>query len=267
MARTAVGPLVREWRIRRRRSQLDLALDAGVSPRHLSFIETGRSRPSPELLLLLADRLEVPLRERNRLLLAAGYAPRYSEMSLDEADMAPVRDAMSQMLDGVDPWPAIVIDRKGDVVMTNAGAAVFLDGVEQDVLAPMPNLFRLTLHPRGVSGRIVNFPEVAAFTVAQLRRLAAATGDPAVVELLAEVTAYPNVAALDAEPGAFDAGDQLVVPLRVRHHSGELAMFSTMTVFGTPVDVTVAELAIETFFPADEHTAEVLRARARATTT
>jgi transcriptional regulator with XRE-family HTH domain len=262
MPRTLVGPMVREWRMRRRLSQLDLALDAGVSARHLSFIETGRSRPSPELLLLLADRLDVPLRERNRLLLAAGYAPRYSEMSLDEADMAPVRDAMRQMLDGFDPWPAIVIDRKGDVVQTNAGAGVFLEGVALEILAPRPNLFRLTLHPQGVSERIVNFPEVAAYTVAQLRRLAAATGDPAVVELLAEVTAYPNVAALDAQLGMADPGDQLVVPLRVRHDGGELAMFSTMTVFGTPVDVTVAELAIEVFFPADAHTADVLRARA-----
>jgi transcriptional regulator with XRE-family HTH domain len=263
MARSTVGPLVREWRMRRRRSQLDLALDAGVSARHLSFIETGRSRPSPELLLLLADRLEVPLRERNRLLLAAGYAPRYSETSLDAEDMAPVRQAMRQMLDGFDPWPAIVIDRRGDVVLTNAGAAVFLEGVPQEVLGDRPNLFRLTLHPEGVSGRIVNFAEVAAFTMAQLRRLAAATGDAAVVELLAEVTSYPNVVALEAEAVAGDAGEQLVVPLRVRHDGGELAMFSTMTVFGTPVDVTVAELAIEVFFPADDHTAAVLRARAQ----
>jgi transcriptional regulator with XRE-family HTH domain len=256
-----VGPLVREWRMRRRLSQLDLALDAGVSARHLSFIETGRSRPSPELLLVLADRLDVPLRERNRLLLAAGYAPRYSELSLDEADMAPVRAAMRQMLDGFEPWPAIVVDRRGDIVQTNAGAAMFVEGVDVEVLAPQPNLFRLTLHPRGFSGRIINFPEVAAYTVAQLRRLAAATADPSVVELLAEVTAYPNVAALESEVGQVDAGDQLVVPLRVQHDGGELAMFSTMTVFGTPVDVTVAELAIEAFFPADEHTAGVLRAR------
>jgi hypothetical protein len=136
-----------------------------------------------------------------------------------------------------------------------------VEGVDAELLAPQPNLFRLTLHPRGFSGRIINFPEVAAYTVAQLRRLAAATADPSVVELLVEVAAYPNVAAIDADAGPVDAGDQLVVPLRVRYDGGELAMFSTMTVFGTPVDVTVAELAIEVFFPADEHTAGVLRGR------
>jgi hypothetical protein len=168
---------------------------------------------------------------------------------------------MRQMLDGFDPWPAIVIDRRGDIVQTNSGAGMFVEGIDVGLLAPRPNLFRLTLHPQGFSGRIINFAEVATYTVAQLRRLAAATADPSVVELLAEVTAYPNVVTLDAEAGQVDAGDQLVVPLRVRHDGGELAMFSTMTVFGTPVDVTVAELAIEAFFPADEHTAGVLRAR------
>jgi transcriptional regulator with XRE-family HTH domain len=261
VARSTVGPLVREWRLRRRRSQLDLALDAGVSARHLSFIETGRSRPSPELLLLLADRLDVPLRERNRLLLAAGYAPRYSQMSLDEQQMAPVRQAMAQILDGFDPWPALVIDRKGDIVLTNAGALVFLDGVAPELTEPIPNLFRLTLHPEGVSRQIVNFTEVAGYTLAQLRRLAVATGDEEVVELLAEVTSYPNVVALEGGGGLADTGEQLVVPIRIRDSDGELTMFSTMTVFGTPVDVTVAELAIEVFFPADDHTASVLRGR------
>lgn len=260
----AVGPLLRDWRTRRHLSQMDVALDVGVSPRHLSFVETGRSRPSPELVLAVADHLDVPLRERNTLLLAAGYAPRYSERSFDDPSMASVRAALQRMLDAHDPYPGVVIDRRWDVVLANAAASALLVGVAPAALEPELNVFRLCLHPEGLAARTRNFGDWATYLLRQLRRSIVLTGDPRLTELEAEVRAYPNVVDLP-EPTAIGPGDDppLLVPFRLAGPPGgpdELSLFTTLTTFGTPRDVTLDELAVELFFPADDTTAAVLRA-------
>ena len=262
MSTSAVGQLLRDWRDRRRRSQMGLALDVGVSARHLSFVETGRSRPSPELVLAIAEQLEVPLRERNTMLLAAGYAPRYSERSLDDPDAAPVRAAITRMLDAHDPYPGVVIDRQWNVVAANRAAGLLATGVPDFLLGPPLNVYRVCLHPEGLAARTVNFAEWAGYLLQQLRRSAAITGDPALHDLLAEVTAYPNVASLaTATTGARD--DTLIlIPVTMATADGDLSMFTTLTSFGTPRDVTFDEIAVELFFPADPASAEMLRAAA-----
>jgi transcriptional regulator with XRE-family HTH domain len=249
-----VGVLLRDWRQRRRLSQLDLALEAGVSTRHLSFVETGRARPSPEMVLHLADELEVPLRERNRLLLAAGYAPVYEERALDEPEMQPVHDAIQLVLDGHDPYPAITVDRGWALVAHNRAAGLLLEGLPDDLLAPPMNVLRASLHPDGLAPRIANLGQWKAHLLERLARQAAITGDPALRTLHAELAAYP--APEDEERGP---ASDVVVPLRLRTDDGELRFFSTVTTFGTPADITVEELSIESFFPADRETAERLR--------
>jgi transcriptional regulator with XRE-family HTH domain len=265
MTTATVGPLLRTWRERRRRSQLDLALDAGVSTRHLSFIETGRARPSPEVVLALARELDVPLREQNDLLLAAGYAPRYSETDLDAPAMHEIRAALRRLLDAHAPYPAIVVDRRWDLVLANAAAGLLTADLPAHVLGPPPNVFRLCLHPDGLAPRIVNFEAWAERLLAQLRRLVTVTQDAGLADLQKEVLAYPNVAGL----GLHDAterwpirSDDLVVPLRLRHGSGELSFFTTMMRFATPLDVTLDELAVEAFYPVDEPTRLALEAQA-----
>jgi transcriptional regulator with XRE-family HTH domain len=253
MSSAPVGDLLRDWRQRRRLSQLDLALEAGVSTRHLSFVETGRSKPSPEMVLHLADELEVPLRERNRLLLAAGYAPVYEERALDEPEMQPVHEAVQLVLDGHDPYPAITVDRGWALVAHNRGAALLMAGLPEDLLAPPMNVLRASLHPDGLAPRIANLGQWKAHLLERLGRQAAVTGDPALRTLHAELAAYP--APQDTAPAASD----VVVPLRLRIPGGELRFFSTVTTFGTPVDITVEELSIESFFPADRATADWLR--------
>ena len=249
-----VGVLLRDWRQRRRLSQLDLALEAGVSTRHLSFVETGRARPSPEMVLHLADELEVPLRERNRLLLAAGYAPVYEERALDEPEMQPVHDAIQLVLDGHDPYPAITVDRGWALVAHNRAAGLLMEGLPDDLLAPPMNVLRASLHPDGLAPRIANLGQWKAHLLERLARQAAITGDPALRTLHAELAAYP--APEDEERGP---ASDVVVPLRLRTDDGELRFFSTVTTFGTPADITVEELSIESFFPADEHTADAVR--------
>ena len=246
-----VGPLLREWRQRRRLSQLDLALDADVSTRHLSYVETGRSRPSAEMVLHLAERLDVPLRERNQLLLAAGYAPAYGQRDLDEPAMGPVREALDRVLAGHEPYPALAVDRHWGLVAMNRAVGVLLAGVAAHLLEPPVNVLRLTLHPEGMAPRIVNLPEWRAHLLERLGREAVATGDPALAALHEELAALPGGAGVAADVGA------IAVPLRLR--DPELTLISTVTTFGTAVDVTVAELAVEAFFPADEATAERLR--------
>jgi transcriptional regulator with XRE-family HTH domain len=254
--RPGIGPLLRDWRQRRRRSQMDLALDAGVSARHLSFVETGRSRPSPEMVLTLAEQLEVPLRDRNHLLLAAGYAPRYGERSLDDPDMAPVREALDLVLRGHEPYPAAVVDRWWEMVAANRGIALLTEGVAPELLAPPVNVMRVALHPDGMAPRIVNLGEWRAHLLERLRHQVAVTGDKALETLYEEVSGYPG-----PEDGhGADAG--IFVPLVVRLGGRELRFFSTLATFGTAVDITVAELAIESFFPADAATAAALRERA-----
>jgi transcriptional regulator with XRE-family HTH domain len=250
-----VGEMLREWREQRRLSQLELSSRAEISTRHLSFVETGRSAPSRAMVLHLTEQLDVPLRERNRLLLAAGFAPVYGETSLDAPRMAAIRGAVGQVLTAHEPYPAIVVDRWWDLVDSNASARLLMESVAPELLEPPINVLRASLHPDGMAPRIANLGEWRAHLLAQLRSQITVTTDPRLTELYAELSGYPG----GDEPGPSDASG-VIVPLRLRHESGELAFFSTVATFGTPLDVTVAELAIESFFPADEHTAGVLRA-------
>jgi transcriptional regulator with XRE-family HTH domain len=252
-----VGPLLRDWRNRRRVSQLDLALDASVSARHLSFVETGRSKPSRELVLHLAEHLEVPLRERNALLLAAGYAPAYGERPLGDEAMAPVRHALDRLLKGHEPVPALAVDRQWELVAANAPALGLLtDGVAAELLEPPVNTLRVTLHPDGLAPRIANLAEYSAHLLTRLRREAVLAGDPALAALHEELAGYPGVD--DGSQTVHDPTAALFVPLRLRIPGAELTFFSTIATFGTALDVTLAELAVESFFPADEATAAAL---------
>ena len=250
------GDLLRHWRQQRRRSQLDLALDAGVSARHLSFVETGRAHPSSSLLLALAEQLDVPLRERNALLLAAGYAPAYSATDLDGEQAMAVRESLGHLLAGHEPYPAVVFDRYGDVVLTNRAVGPLLDGADPQLLAPPVNVYRLGLHPGGLASRMRDRTGWTAHLVHRLTRLERLTGDPRLAELLAEVRGYPGVVeALAARP----AGPELLMTVHVTSPRGDLALHTTVTSFGDPRDVTLSELAVESFFPADERTRELLR--------
>ncbi|HUP17667.1 MAG TPA: helix-turn-helix transcriptional regulator [Acidimicrobiia bacterium] len=260
MARAQVGDMIRDWRTRRRFSQLDLAVDAGISARHLSFVETGRSRPSPEMLLLLAERLEVPLRERNTLLLTAGYAPRYSQLALDDNAMAPVREAVQRMLDAHHPYPGVAVDRLWNVVLANQAARALTELLLEDLLGPPVNVYRACLHPDGLASHTLNFEEWAGHLLRQLDRSIVLTGDATLEALRAEVGRYPNVAALGASREAREETPPLLVPFRLEMGGVELSLFTTLTSFGTPLDVTLDELAIELFFPADQSTAELLHA-------
>jgi transcriptional regulator with XRE-family HTH domain len=253
-----VGGLLRDWRQRRRLSQMDLALEAGISTRHLSFVATGRSRPSPEMVVNLAEQLEVPLRERNQLLLAAGYAPRYGSRSLDDPDLVQIRDALGHVLAGHEPYPAIAVDRRWNLVMSNGALDPLLEGVAPELLVPPVNCVRLALHPDGLAPRILNLGEWRGHLLQRMGRELQVTGDPQVEVLLDEIRDYPGPIAPDAP----DAG-AIMVQLRLADRSGdgELAFFSTITTFGTAADITVSELSVEAFFPADAETAERLRRR------
>jgi transcriptional regulator with XRE-family HTH domain len=253
-----VGDLLRDWRRRRRMSQLDLACEAGISTRHLSFMETGRSFPSRDMVLHLADRLDVPLRERNLLLLAAGYAPVYSERRLDDPALAPARRAVDLLLAGHEPYPALAVDRRWTLVAANAAVAPLLAGIEAALLEPPTNVLRLSLHPAGLAPRIVNYREWRAHLLERLRRQIDATGDPGLARLAAELEGYPPPDAAAASGGGEDYGGVLV-PLRLASPGGVLSFFSTTPVFGTPMDVTLSELVLESFFPADETTAAFMR--------
>ena len=260
MARQPVGDLLRDWRTRRRRSQMGLALDVGVSTRHLSFVETGRSRPSPELVLALAHHLDVPLRERNSLLLAAGYAPRYSQMALDDPAMEHVRASIQRMLDAHDPYPGVAIDRQWNVTIANRSALLLADGLPGNILGPPLNVYRLCLHPDGLARRTTNFTDWATYLLQQLRRSIVLTGDPMLRALLEEVSRYPNVAQIAPLTANSQAEEPpILVPFRLSTPLGELSLFTTLTTFGTPLDVTIDELAIELFFPANDHTDQILR--------
>ncbi len=254
--RPPVGDLLREWRRRRRLSQFELALEAGVSSRHLSFVENGRSRPSARMVLQLAERLDVPLRDRNRLLLAAGYAPVFAQHDLDAPEMGPVRDALEQLLRAHEPYPALVIDAHWGLVAANRAVERLIEGAAAHLLEPPVNVLRLSLHPEGVAPRIVNLYEWRAHLLERLARDAVASGDAALAALLDELESYPA-----GEPGTSvdPAFADVAVPLRLRHGDGELAFISTRTTFGTAIDVTVAELSIESFFPTDRATEETMR--------
>jgi transcriptional regulator with XRE-family HTH domain len=238
---------------------MDLALDVGVSPRHLSFVETGRSRPSPELLLTLAEHLEVPLRERNIFLLAAGYAPPYPQTPLEDGAMASVRAAIQQLLDGHDPYPGVAIDRSWNVVQANQAATQMVATLPTELTTPTMNVFRACLHPDGLARSTLNFTEWAGYLLGQLRRLTLLTNDPDVSKLLNEVSDYRTVRALATAAGTTRPVDPaLLVPWIVRRDDSQLSFFTTLTTFGTPRDVTLDELAIELFYPADPATAQLI---------
>jgi transcriptional regulator with XRE-family HTH domain len=259
-----IGGLLRTWRERRRLSQLELAGAADISARHMSFLETGRSIPSRAMLLRLAERLEIPLRERNALLLSAGYAPMYSERRLDDPALAQAHKAVQLVIDGHHPYPALAVDRHWTLVASNSALAPLLAGVDPRLLEPPVNVLRLGLHPQGVAPRVANYTQWRTNTLMRLRQQIAATADPILVELLAELESYPLVSTPETE-SKFDDADfgGVMVPFRLRTDYGVLSFFSTTTVFGTPLDITLSELAIESFFPADLQTAETLARMAR----
>jgi transcriptional regulator with XRE-family HTH domain len=238
---------------------MELALEAEVSTRHLSFVETGRSKPSRDMVVKLAEHLEVPLRARNELLLAAGYAPAYPESSFEDEEMSAVRDAVKRLLAAHEPYPAVAVDRRWELLDGNAGVPLMTAGVAAHLLEPPVNALRLSLHPEGMAPRIANLGEWRAHLLGRLRREVNATQDAQLRTLLAELEGYPGDDVADrpwTQPGA----GEIVVPLRLASDAGELSFMSTVTTFGTPLDITVSELSIEAFFPADDHTASVLRA-------
>jgi transcriptional regulator with XRE-family HTH domain len=260
MAETNVGKLLREWRVRRRMSQLDLATRAGISARHLSFVETGRSRPSREMVLHLADHLDVPLRDRNSLLMAAGYAPTYQATDFDAPEMRAVREAIDRLLVGHEPYPAILVDRRWQLVAANRAATVLVDGVAPELLEPPVNVLRTSLHPRGLAARIVNRAEWFDHVLGSLRRQIAVTGDDELRELDAELTGYAvDMGVTPSLP--VEAPRAIAVPLRIRSDDGELSFVNIIATFGTALDITLAELSLETFLPGDTVTAQILRAR------
>ncbi len=253
-----VGRLLREWRERRRLSQLELSLRAEISTRHLSFLETGRSQPSREMVLLLAEKLDMPLRERNIMLVSAGFAPVYSERSLDDPALESMRSAVDLVLKGHDPYPALAVDRRWSLIAANDALFRLVGDVDPVLLKPPVNVLRLSVHPAGLARRIVNFTEWRNHLVARLRHQVDVTGDEYLSNLIDELRAYPTpdkAARAPANPQDY-AG--VLVPLRLMAGDETLTLFSTTTVFGTPVDVTLSELAIEAFFPADQATAEAL---------
>ena len=252
--RAGVGDLLRAWRTRRRLSQLDLACLADVSTRHLSYVETGRSRPSRGFLLHVAEHLDVPLRGRNDLLVAAGYAPVYGETGLDAPEMAEVRQALDLVLAHHEPFPAIVVDRVWDLVLANSGAQFLLEGVDPALLEPPLNVLRVSLHPQGFAPRIDDFPTFSGHIMARLRRQVAMTGDVALTALYDELATYPGV--VSAEPWTEHPG--VVLPVRAHTSRGLLSFFTTLATFGTAADVTLSELSVEQFFPADEATRRAL---------
>ncbi|ONI92559.1 transcriptional regulator [Saccharothrix sp. ALI-22-I] len=249
------GDLLRQWRQRRRLSQLDLAIDAEISARHLSFLETGRAQPSRAMTLLLADRLDVPLRERNHLLLAAGYAPVHPERSLDDPQMSPARAVLDAFLAGHEPNPALVVDRQWNLLLANQAAGLFLEGAAPELIEPPINVLRLTLHPDGLARRLANLDEVRDHLLHRLAREAAFTGDPELAALHEELSGYGPTR---TSP---DPVHEIALPIRIRDGEQVLNFLSTITTFGTALDVVLAELTIEAFYPADPRTADALLRR------
>jgi transcriptional regulator with XRE-family HTH domain len=256
-----LGVLLREWRRRRRMSQLDLACDAEISTKHLSFLETGRSRPSRQMVLHLAGCLDVPLRDRNVMLTAAGFATVFQERSFNEPALDLVRRNVETVLAAYDPYPALAVDRHWTMLAANRAVAHLVAGAEPSLLRPPVNVLRLSLHPAGLASRIVNLAQWRAHVIARLRRQIDVSGDVALSDLLEEVRDYPG----PRGAGPAEDHDQIAVPFRLATIDGELSFFSTTTMFGTPVDITVSELAIEAFLPADAQTAEIMRRVARPT--
>jgi transcriptional regulator with XRE-family HTH domain len=259
-----IGNLIREWRSKRRMSQLDLASEAEISQRHLSFVESGRSAPSREMVLHLAEMLQIPLRERNHMLLAAGFAPAFAERPITDPTLSPALDAVNLVLKGHEPNPAMAVDRHWNLISGNNAIRPFLQAVtEASLLVPPVNVYRLSLHPKGLAPLIANLNEWRSHLIDRLRRQNDAVADPVLMKLEREVSAYPGAAR--GGPAVIHKDQAAIaVPLRLKMGSDVLSFISTITVFGTPLDVTLSELAVESFFPADQRTADTLRAMAAA---
>ena len=250
-----VGEHLREWRQRRHLSQLDLAVDAEISARHLSFVETGRATPSREMVLKLAERLDVPLRERNVLLVAAGFAPAFPQRSLDDPMLKSARQAIDLVLKAHEPNPALAYDRHWNLVTANRMVAPLLDGIPERLLGQPLNVLRLAFHPEALAPRTVNLAEWCGHLLERLHRQCEATADPELIKLYNDLKAYP----IPARAAPLPPDNNVAIPLRLRHKGEVLSFISTTMVFGTPVDITLSELALETFFPADDLTAARMR--------
>jgi len=250
-----VGEHLREWRQRRHLSQLDLAVDAEISARHLSFVETGRAAPSREMVLRLAERLDVPLRERNVLLVAAGFAPAFPQRSLDDPMLKSARQAIDLVLRAHEPNPALAYDRHWNLVTANSMVAPLLDGIPERLLGQPFNILRLAFHPEALASRTVNLAEWCGHLLERLHRQCEATADPELIKLYNDLKTYP----IPARTAPLPPDNNVAIPLKLRHHGEVLSFISTTMVFGTPVDVTLSELALETFFPADDLTAARMR--------
>jgi transcriptional regulator with XRE-family HTH domain len=253
---TAIGEHLRSWRQRRRMSQLDLACEADISTRHVSFLETGRARPSRDMVLHLAERLDVPLRERNVLLVAAGFAPVFAERPLDDPALKVAREAVELVLAAHEPYPAIAVDRHWTLVASNKASNRVFGEISPELAQPPVNVLRTALHPDGLAKRTVNFAEWRDHLLAGLRRQVEVTADPVLVALHDELIRYPAPRSTRPQPTPNPA---VAIPLRLMIDGSVLSLLSTITVFGTPVDITLSELAIETFLPADRDTADALR--------
>jgi transcriptional regulator with XRE-family HTH domain len=249
-----IGEHLREWRQRRHLSQLDLAVDAEISARHLSFVETGRSAPSRDMVLKLAERLDVPLRERNVLLVAAGFAPAFPQRALDDPALKAAREAINLVLKAHEPNPALAYDRHWNLVSANRMVAPLLEGIPQRLLGQPFNILRLAFHPEALAPRTVNLAEWCGHLLERLHRQCEATADPELIKLYSELKAFP----IPARSGPLPP-DNVAIPFKLRHDGELLSFFSTTMVFGTPVDITLSELALETFFPADDLTADRMR--------
>lgn len=251
----SVGTLLKTWRERRRKSQLDLALDAEISTRHLSFVETGKARPSREMILLLAECLSIPLREQNKILLTAGFAPNFSERKFDDETFDKARQAIELILKGHEPFPALAVDRLWNMVAANRTVAPLLEGISAELLKPPVNVLRLSLHPEGLAKRIVNLYEWREHLLNRLKKQVEDTADIELEQLLNELKSYKTAPSKREKPSKTDT--EIVVPLKLQSAFGTLSFISTTTVFGTPTDVTLSEIALETFFPADEATKNI----------
>jgi transcriptional regulator with XRE-family HTH domain len=256
----AIGDLVRSWREQRHLSQLDLAAEAEISQKHLSFIESGRSAPSREMVLHLAEHLDVPLRERNTMLLAAGFAPVFRGRHLSDPALAPAIASIGRLLKAHEPYPALTFDRHWTLVNANAAVAPLLAPADPELIKPPVNVLRISLHPRGLAPLIVNLAEWRAHLLDRLKRQLRITRDPVLDKLLRELTGYqPGLEPPPVRP-APSSIEEIAVPLKLRTQRGLLSFLSTVTVFGTPVEITLSELTLEAFYPADEATAEALKA-------
>ncbi|GAA1301416.1 transcriptional regulator [Planotetraspora silvatica] len=263
MTVTNIGHLIRRQRGLARRSQMDLAHEIGISPRHLSFVELGKSKPSPEVLMKIAQHLDLPLRERNDWLLAAGYAPRYPETPLTESALSRVRASLQALLDTHDPFPGIAMDRRWNVQLSNHAALRLVSGIPEDVLGVPANVFRMALHPAGLAGRTRNLPQWSAYLLRRLDRAVVRTQDPCLAALADEIATWPAVPERHTWSSLFpDEADDPVLSWRLELDGEELSMYSVLSTFGTPMDVTLSDLSIELFFPADEQTETILRRHA-----